>query len=62
MSDILERLRSVGNGDTWSSHEVVALINQAADEIEALRKELKAGSVNPSLDWALNSGDGVYRP
>jgi hypothetical protein len=41
MSDIVERLRSVGNGDTWSSYEVLGMLSQAANEIERLTDELK---------------------
>lgn len=37
--------------------------NDAADEIERLRKALKEKSCLPdSIQEALNSGDGTYRP
>jgi hypothetical protein len=37
MTDIVQRIDSVGNGDTWSSYEVLGLLAEAGAEIARLR-------------------------
>jgi hypothetical protein len=58
--DLVVRLRDWDTGDDYTGQ---ALLVEAADEIEKLRNELAgyrrwASSVNE----ALNTGDGAYRP
>ena len=48
----------VGQGDTLHLVNLASALREAWEEID----RLKAETVNPSLDAALNEGDGNYKP
>ena len=42
--------------------EIASAVRALISEVRRLRAELKKARSNPSLDQALNEGDGTYRP
>jgi hypothetical protein len=49
-------------GTTWDDIDTSYITKKMLELVEGVEKSIRRAGHNPSLDEALNSGDGTYKP